>query len=464
MNINQTNLQTESEEITVQVADDKMSATLTLCRRAQGYTVNEIKNTLKIYGVKYGLKDDIIEQMVQKEIYNSPTVVAQGNFPVNGKDGYYKYYFKTETSSTPKILEDGSVDYLNMDLFESVTTGQVIAEYFPPTNGTAGFTVTGQIKLALPGKEQPPLRGQGFAVSEDKKKYVSLMNGRIELKEDGKIEISRLYTITGDLDVSIGNVRFDGDVYVMGRMRSGLSIIATGNVVIDGHVGNVNIRSGGDVILKNGMQCSHEGQIECSGSISGRFFEAVTIRAKGDVNANYFFNCDIESGGKITVSGNKGLIIGGNTRALLGIEAHGLGNTAEVPTYICVGITDEISREFSLLTDKIKNVSTEIDVFNRNLVLFQQAMQKGLKNEPKDKILYAKIKQALEIKQNERNQYITEQKALNELMNNIGRAEIKVENRACRGVHITMDNINYSVPDTLINVKFKREGASIVVA
>jgi len=455
----------EAEEAIVVLAEDKMSATLTLCRRIQGepYTVNELKLLLAKNGVKYGVDDDILNRMIVKGIYNNPVVVAKGRFPVDGSDGYYKYNFRTESSATPRILEDGSVDYMNMDLFEPVTAGQVVAEYVPAMGGVAGFTVTGEIRLAVPGKELPELRGQGFSVSEDKKQYVSLMNGRIELKENGNIEISNLYTITGDLDVSVGNVRFDGDVYVMGRMRSGLTIIANGNVVIDGHVGNVTIRSGGDVVLKNGMQCSNAGYIECNGSVSGRFFEAARIKAKGDVNANYFFNCDIESGGKITVSGNKGLIIGGRSRALLGITAHGLGNAAEIPTYISVGITDDIREQFEAIGERIKKVNTEIDVFRKNVQMFKIAMEKGLKREQKDQILFAKIQQALQLKEREKEQYIQEQDRLNVIMNNIGKAEIRVDSKACRGVHITMDSVHYSVPDTMTNVRFRREGAEIVV-
>lgn len=464
MDNNNFNFDSQPIEPIVTISEDKMSATLTLCRPIDGenYQLNELKSFLAKNNVKYGVDDKALQQMIDKKQYNTPVVIAHGRAPVAGEDGKYIYNFRTESSSAPRILEDGSVDYLNMDLFESVTSGQVVAEYIKPTGGIAGFTVTGQIRLAKAGAELPPLRGSGFTVSEDKTQYISFMNGRIELKDDGKIEISNLYTVSGDLDVSVGNVRFDGDVYVMGRMRSGLSIIANGNVVIDGHVGNVTIRSGGDVVLKNGMQCSKSGYIECAGNVSGRFFEAVKIKAQGDVNANYFFNCDIESGGKITVSGNKGLIIGGTASALLGIEAHGLGNLAEVPTYISVGITDDIIERYNDITEKIKKVETEIAVFEKNITIFQMAMKKGLKNEPKDKLLFEKIRQALELKLEEKEQYISSQKELNELMTSIGNAKIKVNGKACRGVHINMDNVHYAIPDTMSYPTFIREGGHIV--
>lgn len=457
------NNEPETIESTVLISEDKMSATLTLCSPSkEEYTLNSLKGFLARNGVKYGVDDNALQKMIDMSIYNRPVTVANGREPVDGKDGYYIYNFRTEASATPRILEDGSVDYLNMDLFESVTAGQIVAEYVKPTGGVAGFTVNGEIRLATPGKELPPLRGQGFTVSEDETQYVSVMNGRIELKDDGKLEISNLYTVTGDLDVSVGNVRFDGDVYVMGKMRSGLSIVANGNVVIDGHVGNCTIRSGGDIVLKNGMQCSKSGYLECSGDVSGRFFEAVKIKAHGNVNANYFFNCDINAGGKITVSGNKGLIIGGNSQAVLGIEAHGLGNMAEVPTRISVGITDEITNRYNELVQQIEKVNSEIDVFTRNITMFQIAMKKGMKKDIKDQLLYAKLKQALGIKQREKEQYVHEQNEINKLMNNMGKSKIIVNGKTFRGVHIVMDNVRYAVPDTITNARFVREGNSIV--
>lgn len=453
-----------TSDSTVLISEDKMSATLTLSKPSFGeeYTLKDLKIMLAHNNVKYGVDEEVLQRMIDMSIYNNPVVVALGREPVNGKDGYYVYNFRTEASSTPRILEDGSVDYKNMDLFESVTSGQVVAEYIKATSGAAGYTVNGEIRLATPGKDLPPLRGQGFTVSEDKSQYISVINGRIELSSDGKLLISNVYTVTGDLDISVGNVRFDGDVYVMGKMRSGLSIIAKGNVVIDGHVGNVIIRSGGDVVLKNGMQCSDRGYIECGGNVSGRFFEAAKIKAQGDVNANYFFNCDISSEGKITVSGNKGLIIGGSAQAVLGIEAHGLGNMAEVPTKISVGVTSEISNRFATVTQKLEDVDEEINKLKKNISMFQAAINRGKKKDLKDQLLFAKLKQALVMKEKEKAQYFNEQNKLNRLMGTTGKAIVEVNGRTFRGVQLTIDNVHYSVPDTISNVKFVRDGNAII--
>ncbi|MBO5279177.1 MAG: DUF342 domain-containing protein [Lachnospiraceae bacterium] len=453
----------ECAESVVRISDDKMSATLELCRPPEGehYGLAELKVLLDANGVKYGIDEEVIEKMIEKNIYNRPIIVARGKEAVDGEPGYYKYNFRTETSSAPHILEDGSVDYLNMDLFESVTVGQVVAEYVPGTAGVCGYTVKGEICMAKHGAELLPLRGQGFTVSEDKRKYISILNGRIELV-DGRLEISNVFTVTGNLDISVGNVRFDGDVYVMGSMEPGLSIIATGNVVIDGHVGSVTIRASKDVILKNGMQGGGTGYIECGGNVSGRFFESATIKAKGNVNANYFFNCNIESEGKIEVSGSKGVIVGGSAKALLSIQAHGLGNAAEIPTYVSVGITSENVNKYNALNRTLAKIDSEIEILQKNIKMFEEAFARGLKNDKMDQVLYQKIKQAYAIKEKEREQCVENRNDMALIIANMGKAKIIVVGKVCPGVHITIDSENYVVTEPFLNVEFVRQVNEIV--
>ncbi len=456
-------LNREITESVVRISDDKMSATLELCPPPEGtfYTVEELKVLLQNNGVKYGIKEESLQKMLDKKLYYRPIVIAEGKEAVDGEAGYFKYNFRTETSMVPHILEDGSVDYLNMDLFESVKVGQVVAEYIPATTGVCGYTVKGEICMAKHGQELPPLRGQGFTISEDKKKYVSIMNGKIELV-DGKLEISNVFTVTGDMDISVGNVRFDGDVYVMGSMEPGLSIIATGNVVIDGHVGAVTIRSGKDVVLKNGMQGGGTGRIEAGGNVSGKFFEAASIKAKGDVNANYFLNCNIESEGKIEVCGSKGLILGGSARALFSIQAHGLGNIAEIPTYLAVGITNENINRYNAINRSLAKVDSEIEILKKNMVMFEEAFASGQKQDKMDQVLYLKIKQALGIKENEREQIARERNEMALIIANMGKSKIIAVGKVYPGVHITIDSEHYLIVESMVNVEFVRQGKEVV--
>ena len=100
--------------------------------------------------------------MLEGPTYNAELLVAQGKKPVDGTDGYYEYKFDTNFDGKPKLLPDGSVDYWSVHSIESVTAGQVIAVYHPAVSGEDGMSVKGRLVPAKHGREQMPLKGQGF--------------------------------------------------------------------------------------------------------------------------------------------------------------------------------------------------------------------------------------------------------------------------------------------------------------
>jgi len=445
----------ERSDSIVYISDDKMTATLDLVKPQEGtsYTVKQLVLLLNSNGVKQGIDQQTLRDMIDNQLYYTATTVAQGKKPVDGQNGRYKYLFQVGKSSIPKVLPDGTVDYLNMDLFESVTVGQVVAEYIPATNGEYGFTVTGELISPKKGANLPPLRGTGFTVTEDKKQYISILNGKVELKEDGKLEISNIYNITGNLDISIGNVRFDGDVYVSGNVAAGLSIRAKGNVVIDGTVESVNIRSGGDVILKKGMMGGGTGQIEAEGSVTGRFFEAVTIKAKGPVRGDYFLNCQVVSEDVLEVTGFKGIILGGSVRALKNVKAQTLGNVAELPTVVEAGVTDEYLRRYNELVQKLSKVSSDITILEKNAVMFENAVAKIGKVRVEDPT-YDKIKQLLQMKYDERQRLLRQREKMSQAIAMKGNSKIRIAGTVFPGVKVIVDSEILNILNEIKNVEF----------
>ena len=138
--------QLNKKDIQVIIADDNMSATLFLSKPAKEedpYTYEEVMRALSNAGVKMGLDDARIHHMVEEQIYNTAVVVAQGKMVQDGADGYYEFEFETDLKAKPSVREDGSVDYYNMKLYEKVSEGDKLAQYYPPTKGVFGFDVMG---------------------------------------------------------------------------------------------------------------------------------------------------------------------------------------------------------------------------------------------------------------------------------------------------------------------------------
>lgn len=439
----------------VYISEDNMTATLDLVKPKDGstYTVMQLVLLLNSYGVKQGINQQALQEMINKKLYYTPTTVAQGKVAKDGVDGRFQFFFQVGKNSTPKVLPDGTVDYLNMDLFESVTIGQVVAEYIPATNGEYGYTVLGDLIAPKKGANLPPLRGTGFTISEDKKQYISILNGKVELKNDGRLEISNIYNITGNLDISIGNVRFDGDVYVTGNVSAGLSIMAKGSVVIDGTVENVNIRSGGNVILRKGMMGGGNGQIQAEGTVTGRFFESVTIKAKGSIRGDYFLNCKINTEDIVEVTGTKGVIVGGEVRALKLIKAQTIGNTAELPTIIKTGVTLQYMERYREIGQMLAKVDSEISILKKNAVMFEEAAKKEKKVRVEDPT-YSKIQQVLQIKNDEKERLNSQRQEMSEAIAVKGNSKIRVEGTVFPGVKIYIDSEIYNVTSKMKNMEF----------
>lgn len=166
----------------VRLSRDNMKAYLLLPRpELENHDLNYILAVLKTVGVSYGVKQDRISQMVEQQIYDQEVLVAEGQMPEDGVDGYYEYKFDMNFSKKPKLKPDGSVDYWSIKMVEIVTEGQIIAEYHKSVQGKDGVDLRGKPILAKRGRDLVPLRGKGFERSEDGLVYTSLMDGKIEM-------------------------------------------------------------------------------------------------------------------------------------------------------------------------------------------------------------------------------------------------------------------------------------------
>ena len=145
-------------------------------------------------GITYGIRYDEIDRMVAGECPRMHVLVASGFMPVDGTDGYYEYFFRTQVARTPKTMDDGYVDYRNVEWFEQVKKGQKLACYHAATGGVNGMTVTGKEIPARRGREQSILTGTGFRRLEDEKRKAIAVSAVVETKlyEGVTFEIERV--------------------------------------------------------------------------------------------------------------------------------------------------------------------------------------------------------------------------------------------------------------------------------
>ena len=323
---------TEEKPI-VRMTADSMEAYVMLITPDDGgeYTIESLQKALDDRGVKYGIDEAALTELIDEKKYGVETLVAQGTEPVDGKDGYYDYNFNCNFDKKPLIRPDGTVDYWSVKSIESVVQDQVIAEYHPCVEGIDGKTVTGKPIPAKRGREQLPLKGKGFERRDDNT-YVALMSGKIETQND-RVVILPVHELSGNADLSSGNIDFHGDVVIHGSVESGVIVKASGTITVDGIVEACTLEAGKDIILRSGMLGGNKASVKTKGSITAKFFEFTRIECAGDIRADVLMDCQVQCFGKIIMNGKRGSIIGGLTHGVCGIEVTTLGNDAEKDRY-----------------------------------------------------------------------------------------------------------------------------------
>lgn len=366
----------EEPKIEVRVAPDGLSAFLKIEPQRNGQDlIEQIKKELEEKQVTYGIDWNLVESIVKEKRYFQEFQIAKGIEPQAGEDGYYEYLFDKDVDVKPRILKDGSVDYRSMGEVPIVKENQELAKYHPATEGKNGRSVRGEEIIGRKGKDLQALKGKGFTVSEDKTLYRAAITGKVTAQAR-MLKVSSLLEINGDVSISTGGVNFAGDVLIRGNVLSGTQVNVQGDIEVNGCVEAAVLTAGKNVVIKNGMQGNGKGIIRAGGNVSGKFFEQVSIEAKGNVSANAIMNCDIQSGNAIQVAGRLGIIVGGKVSALSEIEATIIGNMAETKTFLEVGTSENLITKMQKLEQQSNDISMEIAKYSSALKKLSEIIEK----------------------------------------------------------------------------------------
>ena len=417
----------------------------------------QILNALKEENVTVGIDYAAIDRLADVGAESEMVIVARGVEATEGKDGWYEFMFETDIKSKPKLLENGSVDYMNIKWFELVKKDQIIARYHSATQGTDGRRITGEIVHGTKGKEIPPIRGYGFKILPDKKTYVAGIDGKVELKE-GNLILSNVLFLD-DVNGSVGNIEFNGSINIRGNISDGVTIKAARDIVVEGFTECANIEAGGDVVLKQGNNPGGKGYIKAGNDVSGRFFENAKIIAGGNVQANYCLNSEVYAEKQIEIWGRIGMLAGGNVFAGEGVSSYYIGNTAGVDTYIKVGIEQKYYNEIAELEDRKQTIEREL-VLLRNA--YMDIRRKYKPEERNINPMFIKMESAIYTKKLELKDAHDEADRLRQEENKIKQAKIIVQGTIYRGVRINVNGALWNAKETNnVTIKKSKEGISI---
>lgn len=318
--------------IKINVSSDMMEAIGMIIEGEEEITQELVREKLEEHGIKAGLCKEGIEGLAVCKSHEESFVLAKGRKSGMLNEGHYDFYFDAAPKEyKPQIREDGSVDYSVQRVF--VKEGDKIAQYYPPSNGYFGYTVYATVIAPVPSKETIIECGMGVEVKDHI--YYATTNGEVTLKKD-TLSVFNQLVIDGDAGNATGVIRYDGNIYVKGDVLSGVTMIADGNIKVDGVVEGANMEAGGDIVIKYGIHGDKRADIKANGSVYTSFIEEAKVQTGENIYFSSIINSHVYARESICSQSGMGRIVGGVAIAGNSIVVGNAGNDAEMVTKLCI--------------------------------------------------------------------------------------------------------------------------------
>jgi uncharacterized protein (DUF342 family) len=372
-----------------------------------------------------------------------------------GADGYLNFLFKKERSYTPVIGSDGNADYKQLDLFESVLEGAPVVVKVPPEQGVDGCTVKGDVLPAKPGVEAKLPGGKNIRVSEDGQCLMAAKSGRIDYK-NGKVEISDVYKVPGDVDMRVGNIKFEGDIQIRGNVISGLTIQASGSIEINGFVEGATLVSSKDIILKNGIKGMDKGKLIAGGNVVAKFMENCSVEARGNIVSDYIVHCNLLAGGSVIMKGKWGKIIGGFIRAGKEVTAGTIGSPSYDAMVIELGVAPEIRAKYVECDTKRSQLKAQLQRIE------SLARINSANDTPERRAMRQKLLDAKDQLEQQYNEVVDEITSYEEILSHSSGGRVSATKCVYPNVKIIIDSAVFTTKSTFDYVAFKNKGGEII--
>ncbi len=345
-----------------------------------GVKKQDILDALKAHNVVCGIKTDVIESIIEYERYEQRLVAAVAEYPIDGENGEITYRYTKENNLAPVEDDHGFVDYKDLGLVRAISAGDVIADIKLPTEGSEGRDIRGGVMRPIIGKKASYTVGVNTSLNANGTQIVSNIDGHLVFK-NGAFNVENVVTIKGDVDASVGNIDFTGDVIVKGNVLEGFKVSSNSNIIISGEVNGATLESGGNITIKKGCINS---KIISHGDVSAQFCEHSNIKCDGDLSSQNFVICDVYCGGTIVTKASNGGIIGGRLTILNSIEVSNLGSKNYIPTEITLGDNAILAAEKVELVNEVAKLEKKIEDLTL-IVNFLNEKKKELRRLPEDK-------------------------------------------------------------------------------
>ena len=457
-------MQGKDTSVRVILSSDRMKAFIRFQKPEDGAAppgLKEVIQEIQKSGVVFGIKEEAVRYFALDPQYDRDLLIAEGVAPVNGEDGKVTFFVDINREKKPVIMEDGSVNYRDLDYIVSVRKDQKLCEITLPTPGIHGKNVLGTVLRAIDGKPARVVQGSNVYTSEDKLIMYAAIDGHVKY-EDGKLSVYATYEVPDNVDNSTGNINFIGSVFVRGNVLAGFTIEAGGDVEVFGVVEGATIKAGGNITLRRGMTGNNKGVLIAGGNIVARYIENSTVQAANDLKAEAIMHSDVKVGNRLELGGRKGLLVGGITRVGKEIDAKVIGSYLATNTVIEVGVDPNVRERYKTVRTEMADLEENVRKADQAISILQKLESAGGLSEEKKTILEKSLRSKA-FYEDKLREYKEEMMLLEEKLHSEANGRIKVQNYLYNGVKISIGTASMNVKETLQHCILYKDGADIRV-
>ena len=320
-------------------------------------TYGEVIAALEEKNVIHGILNDKINDAIESKNFFRSFTAAVHTPPIHGTDAKVKFLIPDETPL--KTLEDGRVDFYNLDHYKTVNQGEPIIIKIPASEGVSGKSVMGKEISSNQGQDidlNEFLGGKGVIVDPTNTNQIIASLSGVYFRIGNYVDVKDKLTVNHDIDFSIGSINVPANLVINGDIKGGFEIISEKNITVSGVIENAYVKAGGDIEVLKGI-VKGGAAVEAGGKIKTNYIvERKNIKANELIVKNTIIGSNVWA--QHSVKAKK--IVGGRTIVGNKLEVLELGNANADPTRIEIGVNTALLSKSRILSREIKSLKQRL--------------------------------------------------------------------------------------------------------
>ena len=261
-----------------------------------------------------------------------------------------------------EVQSGSQVDFGQDIPLQPIRKGSVICLIRLPKDGTDGVDVTGQ-KIPSPQAVAAYIpQGENTAVERGGRALTASVDGILYI-ENERFCIHAQKIIDGNLDTFQGKLQVSGNLYIGGNVDGGVVIVASGDIVINGKIGQASVTSTtGTIFVQRGIYgTSEQTRLAAACQVQSPVVEWAQIEAGTSVITETILNSVIHCGGTVYVMSGRGLIADSRIQTGDSILCLRIGNLAGGRNQFSVGYPPNIPESWKQMKEELADVQATLD-------------------------------------------------------------------------------------------------------